>query len=118
MEPQQEVELISTEEVLIQDFVMEHPGATPGSFSKEEYEAAHSALQFTNGIDRALGITLVDDGLANISRDVLATYKTLLYRARLESDEIAEQMLWYRKFAIICMLGFLSIVVGYWMFFV
>lgn len=112
----QQVEQIGEEEVLVQSFQMDNPN-TPDDeipveqFNDDRFNIARATLNYTDHVDQQLGVVVLDDGAARVSRDVLATYKTLIYR---QAEDTARTVSMWRQIAIVSLVGAGAVLAGYW----
>lgn len=102
------VEEIDESELLFESFSIDDPDGQPTeeTFSRDQFRAAHRVIEFTAQIDREFHITVVDDNKSTVSRDVLATYKTLLYRAEFAKQQL-KQLLVIGSVGLVAALGFI-----------
>lgn len=112
------VEPINTEEMMIQNFEMDHPNEVikENQFSSHQKTAAHDALVYSNLVDEALGVEITNDDSfhAHASRDVLATYKTLLYRSRYFRECAENELYRWKQIAFVSLGGVLTIIASHY----
>lgn len=102
---------IDETEIMLQGFAMDNPNATENdiNFTRAEYAAAHDVVQYTSKIDEKLGVEVVEGG-AIVSRDVLATYKTLMYKTLVNGQVVQDKLRKYQQIAAVLGVGFLIVV--------
>lgn len=103
-----QVEEIDESELLFESFSIDDPDGQPTeeTFTRDEFRAAHRVIVYTAQIDREFHITVVDDNKSTVSRDVLATYKTLLYRSEYQKHKL-KQLLFISSTGLVGTVGFL-----------
>lgn len=95
--------VIDEEELLLQSFCMDNPTVEPcgDDFTLRQFAAAREVLQFTDKIDKEFAVEILDDKKPVVSRDVLATYKMLLYRAIYDAKQKEAKLKLYRAAAVV-----------------
>lgn len=101
---------IDATEIMLQSFAMDHPDVEPteADFSRDELNAAHDVVKYTEAVDSKLQIEVLEEGTV-VSRDVLATYKTLLYRTLCNGERVQLELARYKQVCIVLGIGFVVV---------
>lgn len=97
---------IDEQEIMLQSFAMDHPDVMPteDDFTKKDFLLARDVVSFTGVIDKELNVEVLEEG-AKVSRDVLATYKTLLYRTAVNGERVRIELRAYKQIALVLGIG-------------
>lgn len=103
---------IDATEIMLQSFAMDHPDVEPteADFSRGDLIAAHDVVKYTEAVDSKLQIEVIEEGTF-VSRDVLATYKTLLYRTLCNGERVQAELGRYKQVCLVLGIG-LVVVAG------
>lgn len=101
--------VIDEQELMLQSFGIDNPNMDPISedFSRDHFHAAKETLKYTDAIDRKLNVEILDTNRVFVSRDVLAMYKTLVYRAGYTSNQLQVSLSIYKQLSFCFALGLL-----------
>lgn len=100
---------IDEQEIMLQSFGIDNPNIDPNStdFSCDHFRAAKETLKYTDAIDRKLNVEILDTDKVFVSRDVLAMYKTLVYRAGYTRNQLQVSLSIYKQLSFCFAVGLL-----------
>lgn len=92
---------IDEEELILTSFQIDNEQEiTLDDVTREQFNDAHEVLRITDAVDKKLNLKVLDQTELVVSRDVLTTYKTLLYRSYGDYNAVNNQKAVWRSIAI------------------